>query len=197
MLSFGVDPGSRNGAIASWDGKTLAVFDLPTQERSVAGRLQHEIDGYALADLIRGMMAQHTVLPQDCYAVIEKVGPWGTDSKIAAANFVGAAREIRGVIKALGIPCQEMTVPAWRKIVGVGKCEAKDKGPVVVRANELFPSYIREWKLKKNINRAEASLIALAGWIQWRTMCDKGELETAFYTAPTAVTCLENSPKKA
>lgn len=197
MLSFGVDPGSRNGAIASWDGKALAVFDLPTQERSVAGRLQHEIDAYNLADLIRGMMAQHTVFPQDCCAVIEKVGPWGSDSKIAAANFVGAAREIRGVIKALGIPCQEMTVPAWRKLVGVGKCEAGDKGPVVLRANELFPSYIKEWNLKKNVNRAEAALIALAGFIHWRTMCSKGESETASYTVPTAVTYSEKSLKKA
>ena len=166
MIAIGVDPGSAAGAIAFWNGEILVCHDIPIQSRVVAGRSQKEVDAYALASIVKGEVAD-----ADVCALIEQVGPWKSDSKISAANFVGASREIRGVLRALGVATGEISVAAWRKEVGIGKCPAGDKGPVIAKAGELLPRYVGHWRLKKHVHRAEAALIALAAWKRRAEIC--------------------------
>ena len=73
------------------------------------------------------------------------------------AEFIGQFREIRGILRGLAIPFDEVTPRAWKKDVFHGRSEKIDAR---ILAATLFPSVADKMTLKKNDGLAEALLLA-------------------------------------
>jgi len=177
MIYIGVDPG-LTGAIAFFDDE-MHVHDLPVTSHQVKATrknrktgvkeqidtVRDELDGYALKRLIDEYASQ-----DDMAACIEHVWARPTDSSVSAANFVGNAREIRGVLKSFMMPVWEVSPIAWRAGIGIKTPRPKlqpgekrkpfDKSILTSFATQMWPTLSHLWAQKVGIDRAEACLIA-------------------------------------
>ncbi len=154
-----VDPGVH-GAWCRYEPRldSLAVHDMPTFERKIAGAKTPRafLDVAALAeqflliDLRQGAPRQTTL-------VIERVG--GIPGQSAHASFVFG--EGYGSIVTIALMLRwriERIAPGtWKSALRV----PREKSAARARACELLPAYAYQWPLKKHDGRAEASLLAL------------------------------------
>ena len=89
----------------------------------------------------------------------------GTASTFAFGMAVGL---LRGAAATAGIPLRDMTPSAWKRTMGL----RGDKDAARGMAVNLFPSRASDFERKKDIDRAEAALIAVAGHKleEWRSV---------------------------
>jgi crossover junction endodeoxyribonuclease RuvC len=94
-------------------------------------------------------------------AFIEFIASRPTDSKVSAFAFGRARGTVEGVLGACGIGMTWLTVPTWRKAVGLPPGATKDRarGEAIRR----WPAHAEAFARVCDADRAEASLIALAG----------------------------------
>ena len=148
----GIDPGNSGAlALLSDDGGLLAVADMPVLADGTKNRVT--VNAPLLADLIRRWSPAN--------AFCEYVGARPTDAKVAAFAFGRCRGVIEGTLGAIGVPVAMITVPAWRRAVGLQPGATKD----MARSEA-----IRRWPAEANLfarhrddGRAEACLIGLAG----------------------------------
>jgi crossover junction endodeoxyribonuclease RuvC len=150
---LGIDPGV-NGALALLvDGALVWVVDMPTLEDGPKGR--RTVSAFLLAQIVA---ESHASL-----AYIEKVGTMPGEGAVGAFSFGRSVGVIHGVCCALCVGYASITPQSWKKYHGLSK-EAKDASRS--KAISLWPSFAEYFSLKKHDGRAEAALIALAGWKQ-------------------------------
>jgi crossover junction endodeoxyribonuclease RuvC len=148
----GIDPGA-NGAIAVLDegGALIEIHDMPAIEES-AGRPATN------APLLASILARTGARIVYC----EFVGARPTDARTAAFSFGRARGVIEGVCGAQGLPIVFLTPPTWKRIADVAPgIENKDQARA--RAIARWPMKANLFARKRDIDRAEASLIAVAG----------------------------------
>jgi crossover junction endodeoxyribonuclease RuvC len=156
---LGIDPGNE-GALALMSVASTAglveVADMPCVSDGTKGR--PTVNAALLADIIRRWAP--TV------AFLEYVGARPTDSKVGAFAFGRCKGAIEGVCGALGVPVTTLTVPTWRKAVGLPVGATKDmaRGEAIRR----WPTMASHFARVADDGRAEAALIALAGLIRER-----------------------------
>lgn len=153
MIILGVDPGI-SGAIAAVDqrGRLLWVEDMPIRDAGKKARKANEIDGTALARLLRLHVADIEV------AHVEEISAMpgqGVSSMFAMGDGRGC---IRGVLEALGIPVERVHPKTWKKVYGLDS----DKEASRACAIRLYPECL-DIARKKDHGRAEAILIARYG----------------------------------
>jgi crossover junction endodeoxyribonuclease RuvC len=148
----GVDPGAHGGVALLVDGRLERAVDMPAIEVRRGKSDKAEVDGYALATLLREM--------QPAVVVVEQVGGIQGQSASAAFNFGRAAGAPEYIAKALGIRVEHVTPMRWKKALGLNA--GKDGSRAM--AMRLWPSLAALFARKKDNDRAEAAL--LAHWFQ-------------------------------
>jgi crossover junction endodeoxyribonuclease RuvC len=148
----GIDPGNEGAlTLLSLVGDVIEIQDAPCVEDGVKGR--RTLNAPLLGDILRRW--------QPSRAYIELVTARPSDAKVAAFAFGRCRGALEGVCGALAIPVTMLTVPTWRRAVGlpVGATKEQARGEAIRR----WPDHAAFFARKKDDGRAEAALIALAG----------------------------------
>ena len=74
-------------------------------------------------------------------------------------SFGFSAGVIQGIIAANLIPMQLVRPAVWKRTMGL----TKDKDSSRQKASALYPRFCSHWALKKDVDKAEAALIATYG----------------------------------
>ncbi len=154
---LGIDPG-LNGAIASWDGEWLKMFEMPAVKATGRGR---EIDWNVL------YREWDTNYWEADHVFLERVGSRHGEGVSSAFKFGLVVGGCRGIIAARGLPVTLVTPGVWKKHYGI---QASKVG-AVIRASELFPEHAARFRgprggIKDGL--AEAALIAKYGYDKLR-----------------------------
>lgn len=151
--ALGIDPG-LDGAVAEFvNGEFNGVIhDSPTLEDGAKGR--RALNPALLADII---FKSHATV-----AFCELVGPRPTDGATGAFGFGRSRGIIEGICAAAGVRLVMIAPPTWKRFAGIaaGK-EHKDSARS--EAIKRWPQHASLFARKKDIDRAEASLIGLCG----------------------------------
>lgn len=152
-MSFviGIDPGASGAvAILQKNGKLVQVFDTPTVEVKVGGKLKRRISPQMLVAELK------LYTDQGATAYIEHVSAMpgqGVSSMFAFGESFGIAR---GVMAGLQVPTYTVPPAVWKRALqlNAGKDGSRAK------AAQLWPEAAGEFKRVKDDGRAEAALIA-------------------------------------
>ena len=150
---LGIDPG-LSGALASWDGEELVLYEIPTVKAQGRGR---EVDWSVLYQ-------EWQVNFWNCdHVFLERVMSRPGEGVSSAFKFGFVTGGLRGIIAAMELPVTLVTPNVWKKHYGI---QASKTG-AVRRASELFPTYAQQFRGPKGglkDGAAEAALIALYGY---------------------------------
>ena len=149
---LGVDPGGVNAA-CSWvdlDKKVLQVEKLPTMAKTTGKGNIIEINAFA------GMVGR--LKPDVCYFEQNNSRPGQAVS--AVSSFWLGTGMLLGVLASFQVPVIQVTPGKWKKKLGLVKKE-KDYARTVVLS--LYPNLAEQFKFKKDVDKADALLIALYG----------------------------------
>jgi hypothetical protein len=150
---LGIDPGIK-GAIAVVRRDAISVYDMPTVDEEVAGKMRKRIDAHTFRDIIIGVGPVQMVL-------LEKPTTRPGEAPRAALSYGIGFGQMLGILVALERPHKVILSQAWTKALGVGA----DKDDHRVEAMRRFPASSDLFKRKKDDGRADAALIALYGWM--------------------------------
>lgn len=155
-LILGIDPG-LDGAVAilKKTGELVEIYDMPTLEDGAKGR--RAVNPALFASII---YSSHATA-----AFCELIGPRPTDGTTGAFGFGRSRGIIEGCLAAIGIPLVMIAPPVWKRAANIapGK-ENKDSARSV--AISRWPSHAALFARKKDCDRAEACLIAIAGLLR-------------------------------
>lgn len=161
---FGIDPGINGGialleAVGSRSPQLVWAHTLPTVHSGTHYELNlHDID--ALLDDPRFVI--DGVVPQ---VFIELVHAAPRQGVVSMFRFGWAAGALAGLVVARDYPLTYFTPQRWQKAVGV----KPDPDAGRLRASQLFPPKAELFARKKDQHRADAALIAYAGWLSHGT----------------------------
>ena len=156
---IGIDPG-LHGALAllefqSGDPHPTIHFARDMPLAKVRGKDQLELG------VLAGWLCEPRFLADEPHVWIEDVHAAPGQGVSSMFRFGYAAGAITGLVVGLGLAITQITPQRWQHIAGVG-----DKGPDAARhrAGQLFPRSAQLFERKMDHNRADAALIAFAGW---------------------------------
>lgn len=152
MSIIGLDPGAH-GAIAELDedGELLQIHDTPSLDE---GNGRPATNAPLLAAILAKIHAR--------VIYCEFVSARPTDARTAAFSFGRARGVIEGAAGALGLPIVFLTPPTWKRIADVPP-GVENKDIARARAIARWPAMAELFARKKDVDRAEAALIGLAG----------------------------------
>lgn len=143
MRILGIDPGI-NGAFASIYKDDITLHDLPT-----AGEGKHRI-------IATAVLAHQLKELAPTFAVMERVHAMPRQGVSSSFRFGQAFGAIEGVLGALGVSLSYVTPATWKRALGL----SSDKDEARLRAIQLYPAAAENLQRRKDIDRAEALLIA-------------------------------------
>lgn len=154
MFTIGIDPGA-SGAVAILDasGGLVHVFEMPSVEIKVGGKMKRRVSPEMLAAELR------LYADQNAQAWIEHVSAMpgqGVSSMFAFGESFGLAR---GVLAGLKVPTYTVPPAVWKRAMNLngGKDASRAK------AAQIWPEHAGEFKRVKDDGKAEACLIARWG----------------------------------
>lgn len=149
MKYIGIDPGSTGALAIIGDDQQPRIYDFGTIEFSDA--LYYSTNG-------------------DCRALVEKVSSMPGQGVHSVFKFGHAAGMVEGMLQAYKIPYELITPGKWWRIVADSATKGPDKKLAALDlARRLYPEIASKYlRRKKDHNRAEALLIALACKIKSR-----------------------------
>lgn len=145
----GVDPGLSGAVAIISSDDDYKVFDIPIMSKG-SGTVKNEINSSGMKE----SLAVELKFFSKAVAAVERVNAMpgqGVSSVFSLGDSFGACRT---VLACLNIPTFYITPTEWKKFFGL----SSDKEQARALAIRLFPK--ADLKLKKNIDRAEALLIA-------------------------------------
>lgn len=153
MRVVGIDPGNTGAIALIEDGKLLWVHDMPTMAVLSGRTKKNRIAPATVAYLLSNATDVDKAYVEEVHAMPKQ----GVSSSFAFGQGYGI---VLGVLAALKFPTEKIRPPVWRKISGV----RGDKSAARHRASELFPEAASQFARAKDDGRAEAALIAYAGY---------------------------------
>lgn len=160
-IIIGIDPGI-GGAVAAVDerGNLLWVEDMPIRDAGKQSRKANEIDGTALARLLR------LHVPDIRCAVVEEVHATPKNGALSSFSLGDSRGVIRGVLETLGVPVERVAPVTWKSRYGL-KFTREDSDSAKKEASRacairLYPA-CADLARKKDHGRAESILLARYG----------------------------------
>ncbi len=147
----GIDIGAAGALALVRDGELIEVADMPILHDGPKGRAS--VNAPLLAAIVRRWAPSQ--------AFVEQIGPRPTDGHAAGFAFGRAKGCAEGVLATLGVPVQFLTVPSWRRLVGLPSNASKDQARS--EAIRRWPDKAALFARVRDDGRAEAYLIAVAG----------------------------------
>lgn len=155
MIVAGIDPG-KSGALFVYDAENSWECDcmsVPSINSGPNGKPQPDFPAWNLQ--------WSPLLKKVSHVFIEQVGAMPKQGVTSMFSFGYSSGFMYGLVVGLGLPHTFLLPRAWKKTMGLSGSDGEQSRR---KASQLLPSCAGFWPRKKDDGRAEAALIALAGY---------------------------------
>ena len=153
MLIIGIDPGISGSICFFDDGKILDVIEMPTMTDGKKNKRQ--VNGSQIYNEI--LKKTIGLKKENIRVVIEQVSAMPGQGVTSMFNFGQSFGILKGICSAMQLPMYFVRPAKWKKYFGLINSE---KGASRTKAIEMFPYFSSNLSKKKDINKADAILIA-------------------------------------
>ena len=151
MRIIGIDPG-LSGAIAILDDlKIFDMFDMPIM--SEGKKNKNQLNSAQLVNI----MKRHILPNGDTFVIVEQVSAMPGQGVTSMFNFGQTFGAIKGICASLNLPIFYVRPTKWKKhfeLINASKDASRTK------VIEMYPSISDRLRKKKDVNKADAILIA-------------------------------------
>ena len=152
MIIIGVDPGISGAISVIENKKILEVYDTPTMIEGKKNKRQ--INGAQVSNIIKERLNGN----KEVVVVVENVNAMPGQGVTSMFNFGQSFGVIKGICAALSLPIHFVRPTKWKKHFNLIKTNKDASRTKVI---ESYPKISSKLHRKKDINRADAILIAL------------------------------------
>tara|TARA_Y100001970_G_scaffold225106_1_gene277821 strand:+ start:10229 stop:10720 length:492 start_codon:yes stop_codon:yes gene_type:complete len=151
MRIIGIDPG-LSGAIAVLDDfKIFEIYDMPIM--SEGKKNKNQLNSAQLVKILKNNFKNN----EELFVIVEQVNAMPGQGVTSMFNFGQTFGAIKGICASLNLPIYYVRPSKWKKhfeLINASKDASRTK------VIEMYPSLSERFKKKKDVNRADAVLIA-------------------------------------
>jgi len=150
MRIIGIDPGLSGGIAILDDLKIFDLFDMPIM--SEGKKNKNQLNSAQLVNIIK----KHIILGKT-FVIVEQVSAMPGQGVTSMFNFGQTFGSIKGICAALNLPIFYVRPAKWKKhfeLINSSKDASRTK------VIEMYPSISGRLSRKKDVNKADAILIA-------------------------------------
>ena len=151
MRIIGIDPGLSGGIAILDDLKIYDIFDMPIM--SEGKKNKNQLNSAQLVNILN----KHVLKKENTFVIVEQVSAMPGQGVTSMFNFGQTFGSIKGICAALGLPIFYVRPAKWKKhfeLINSSKDASRTK------VIEMYPSISSRLTKKKDVNKADASLIA-------------------------------------
>tara|TARA_B100000945_G_scaffold319022_1_gene325267 strand:+ start:3774 stop:4268 length:495 start_codon:yes stop_codon:yes gene_type:complete len=151
MRVIGIDPGLSGGIAILDDKKIFDIFDMPIMPEGKKNK--NQLNSALLVSIIK----KHINSIQDTSVIVEQVSAMPGQGVTSMFNFGQTFGSIKGICAALNLPIFYVRPAKWKKhfeLINSSKDASRTK------VIEMYPSISSRLSKKKDVNKADAILIA-------------------------------------
>ena len=151
MRIIGIDPGLSGGIAVLDDLKIYDIFDMPIM--SEGKKNKNQLNSAQLVNIIN----KHVLKKENTFVIVEQVSAMPGQGVTSMFNFGQTFGSIKGICAALGLPIFYVRPAKWKKhfeLINSSKDASRTK------VIEMYPSISSRLAKKKDVNKADAILIA-------------------------------------
>ncbi len=153
MMIIGIDPGISGSICFFQDGIIKDVIEMPTMTDGKKNKRQ--VNGAQIFNEISERINKFD--KKNIKVVIEQVSAMPGQGVTSMFNFGQSFGILKGICSAMQLPMYFVRPAKWKKYFGLINSE---KGASRTKAIEMFPYFSSQLSKKKDINKADAILIA-------------------------------------
>ena len=153
MFIIGIDPGISGAICFFKNGKVLEVIDMPNMAEGKKNKKQ--VNGAQIFNEINNRILN--IHNNEIAVVIEHVSAMPGQGVTSMFNFGQSFGVIKGICAAMRLPLHFVRPVKWKKYFNLLNSEKQASRTRVI---ELFPEISNKLSKKKDINKADAVLIA-------------------------------------
>ena len=153
MLVIGIDPGISGSICFFLDGKINDVVEMPTMTEGKKNKKQ--VNGSQIYNEISDRIKK--IDKKNIKVVIEQVSAMPGQGVTSMFNFGQSFGILKGICAAMQLPMYFVRPAKWKKYFNLINSE---KDASRTKAIEIFPYFSSHLSKKKDINKADAILIA-------------------------------------
>ena len=153
MLIIGIDPEITGSLCFFEDGKIIDVIDIPNMAEGKKNKRQ--VNGAQIYNEISNRIKN--IDKKNIKVVIEQVSAMPGQGVTSMFNFGQSFGILKGICSAMHLPVYYVRPAKWKKYFNLINSE---KDASRTRAIEIFPYFSTQLSKKKDINKADAILIA-------------------------------------
>ena len=153
MFIIGIDPGISGAICFFKNGKVLVVIDMPNMAEGKKNKKQ--VNGSQIFNEINDRILN--IPNNEIAVVIEHVSAMPGQGVTSMFNFGQSFGVIKGICAAMRLPLHFVRPVKWKKYFNLLNSEKQASRTRVI---ELFPEISNKLSKKKDINKADAVLIA-------------------------------------
>ena len=153
MIIIGIDPGISGSICFFDDGKIVDVIDMPTMTDGKKNKKQ--VNGAQIYNEIS--VRVKNIEKRNVRVVIEQVSAMPGQGVTSMFNFGQSFGILKGICSAMHLPVYYVRPAKWKKYFNLINSK---KDASRTRAIEIFPYFSTHLSKKKDINKADAILIA-------------------------------------
>ena len=150
MIIIGIDPGLSGGIAILDDLKVFDFFDMPIM--SEGKKNKNQLNSAQLVNIIK----KH-IVSGNTFVIVEQVSAMPGQGVTSMFNFGQTFGSIKGICAALNLPIFYVRPAKWKKhfeLINSSKDASRTK------VIEMYPSISDRLSRKKDVNKADAILIA-------------------------------------
>ena len=151
MIIIGMDPGISGAICILMDGKITEIYEMPTMIDGKKNKKQ--VNGAEVTNIIN----KELVNEKDINVVIEHVSAMPGQGVTSMFNFGQSFGVLKGICAALKLPVHFIRPVKWKKHFNLINTEKDASRTKVI---EVFPYISSKISKKKDVNKADAILIA-------------------------------------
>ena len=151
MKIIGIDPGLSGGIAILDDLKIFDIYDMPIM--SEGKKNKNQLNSAQLVNIIK----KNIISNGDTFLIVEQVSAMPGQGVTSMFNFGQTFGSIKGICAALNLPIFFVRPAKWKKhfdLINSSKDASRTK------VIEMYPSISPRLSKKKDVNKADAILIA-------------------------------------
>ena len=152
MRIIGIDPGLSGGIAILDDLKIFDIYDMPIM--SEGKKNKNQLNSAQLVNIIKKNILKDN---QNTFVIVEQVSAMPGQGVTSMFNFGQTFGSIKGICAALNLPIFFVRPAKWKKhfdLINSSKDASRTK------VIEMYPSVSEKLSRKKDVNKADAILIA-------------------------------------
>ena len=153
MLIISIDPGITGSICFFKNNKIIEVIEMPTMTEGKKNKKQ--VNGAQIFNEISNRIMD--IERENIRVVIEQVSSMPGQGVTSMFNFGQSFGILKGICSAMQLPMYFVRPAKWKKYFGLIN---SDKGASRTKAIEMFPYFSSNLSKKKDVNKADAILIA-------------------------------------